>query len=186
MTKLTRKLFLCVHSLSFQLGIGGYQADIIQLGIDQLNDASTEEIKCFITWYAVTIIIGGTYTEIIFLCLTGQQYKSLELLFVCLNITLALILLLCFNNWLIKEPVKKNPYKLVKSSNMLLKTSVQDVGVPLLTVKMSFLLVLTLVRANMEDHSQQSRLKMLLSTYSYDPVWGSSRRQNFYGNVSSI
>ena len=75
-------LFICVFFI-ISIGIGGYQANIIQFGIDQLNDASTDEIKSFISWYAITIIIGGTYTEIIFLCLTGQQYKSLELLFVC-------------------------------------------------------------------------------------------------------
>ena len=34
------------------------------------------------------------------------------------------------------------------------ETSTQDKEVPLLTMKMSFLLVLILVRVNMEDHSQ--------------------------------
>ena len=38
--------------------------------------------------------------------------------------------------------------------------------VPSPTVKMNFLLVLTLVRANMEDHSQLSRWKM--SKHFYD------------------
>ena len=40
------------------------------------------------------------------------------------------------------------------------KTSSQDVGVLSHTLKMTFPLVLTLASANMEDHSQQSRLKM--------------------------
>ena len=105
-------LFKCVLFM-VAIGLGGYQANIIQLGADQLNDASTDEIKSFIIWYAATIIIGGTHSVIIFTCLTGQQYQSLVLLFVCFNVTLALILLLCFNNWLIKEPVKQNPYKLI-------------------------------------------------------------------------
>ena len=33
------------------IGYGGYQANIIQFGIDQLHDASTEEIQAFISWY---------------------------------------------------------------------------------------------------------------------------------------
>ena len=30
------------------IGFGGYQASIVQLGLDQLHDASTTEIKSFI------------------------------------------------------------------------------------------------------------------------------------------
>ena len=105
-------IFKCLYFIVV-IGLGGYQVNIIQFGIDQLNDASTDEINFFIIWYVMTLILGGTNTEILFPCLRGQQYKSLEVLFVCLNVTLALILLLCFNNWLIKEPVKQNPYKLV-------------------------------------------------------------------------
>ena len=95
------------------IGLGGYQANIIQFGVDQMNDASTDEIKSFIIWYAMTLINGGIFTRIIFPCLRRHPYKSLEVLFVCVNVTLALILLLCFNHWLIKEPVKENPFKLV-------------------------------------------------------------------------
>ena len=105
-------IFECALAI-LAIAFGGYHANIIQFGIDQLNDASTDEIKSFITWYAVTLIVGGTNAQIIFPCLRGQQYKSLEVLFVCFNVTLALILLFCFNNWLIKEPVKQNPYKQV-------------------------------------------------------------------------
>ena len=110
--KIDKYIFKCLYFIVV-IGLGGYQANIIQFGIDQLNDASTDEIKSFVIWYAMTIIIGGINAEIVFPCLRRQQYKSLELLFVCLNVTLALLLLLCFNHWLIKEPVKQNPYKLV-------------------------------------------------------------------------
>ena len=33
------------------VGFGGFQSNIVQLGIDQLTDASTVEIRSFITWY---------------------------------------------------------------------------------------------------------------------------------------
>ena len=108
--KIKKYINNCLYFI-IAIGLGGYQANIIQFGIDQLNDASTDEIKSFIIWYALTIINGGILTDFTFPCLRGQQYKSLEVLFVCINVTLALILLLCFNNWLIKEPVKQNLYK---------------------------------------------------------------------------
>ena len=44
------KIISCIIAI----GLGGYQANTIQFGIDQLNDASTDEIKSFIIWYAMT------------------------------------------------------------------------------------------------------------------------------------
>ena len=37
------------------LGYGGFQANVIQFGVDQLCDASSTEIKTFVTWYFWTI-----------------------------------------------------------------------------------------------------------------------------------
>ena len=44
---------IIVQVLLFPLacGFGGYQANVILFGIDQLHDASTEEITSFISWY---------------------------------------------------------------------------------------------------------------------------------------
>ena len=36
-------------------GFGAFQANIIQFGIDQLMDASSTEIKSFITWYTMSV-----------------------------------------------------------------------------------------------------------------------------------
>ena len=33
-------------------GLGGHQANVIQYGLDQLQDASTDEITAFISWYS--------------------------------------------------------------------------------------------------------------------------------------
>ena len=48
---------------------------------------------------------------------------------------------------------------------MLSSISIHCVEVPLPTVKTIFLLVLILVRENMEDHLQQNRWKMLLVSH---------------------
>ena len=39
------------------IGIGGFQANLILFGIDQLHDASTNEITSFLTWYVWTYFV---------------------------------------------------------------------------------------------------------------------------------
>ena len=46
------------------LGLGAFQANIIQFGIDQLNDASTTEITSFVAWYTWTIISSDTVASL--------------------------------------------------------------------------------------------------------------------------
>ncbi len=41
------------------LALGGYQANVVLFGIDQLQDASTDEITSFISWYLFTYFGGG-------------------------------------------------------------------------------------------------------------------------------
>ena len=89
-------------------GLGGYQANIIQFGLDQLYDASTTEIKSFIVWHAWTLLSASFVTDFIFACLS-EKYKAVLFLFTCFNATLALVLMITQHNWLIKEePVKQN------------------------------------------------------------------------------
>ena len=95
------------------IGFGGYQANIIQFGMDQLHDALSIEIQSFIIWYVWTVLSAGIIVDIISACLS-QQYMMIRLIFVSVNLTLALILLLCHNYRLIKEPVKhNNSFKLI-------------------------------------------------------------------------
>ena len=104
-------VFKCLIAVT-GIACGAYQANIIQFGIDQLNDASTTEITSFIIWYVMTAINGGSIIDFIFACL-GKWYEIIRNLLMCLNFTLALVSMLCFNHWLIKEPVKQNPFRLV-------------------------------------------------------------------------
>ena len=142
------------------IGFGGFQANVIQCGIDQLHDASSDEISSFIVWCVWTCSSSSYVTSLILNCLP-KYYHLLGNLIMVINLSLALSSMLMFNHWLVKEPVTQNPFKLVYSViRMPSNTSIQNIGVPSHTVKMSHLLALTLVRANMEDHSQQSRWKM--------------------------
>ncbi len=100
--------------IAMAIGLGGFQANIIQFGLDQLHDASTTEIKAFIIWHIFTIFGCGVILDFALSCLS-TKYETITLLLVCAHLTIAVILLICFKDspWLIKEPVMQNPFKLI-------------------------------------------------------------------------
>ena len=94
------------------IGLGAFQSNIIQFGLDQLHDASTTEIKSFIVWYVNSLITTGFVVEFNFLCLTAQNKLYISLI-LCMCLTLALLLIIGFNKLLIKEPPPKFSFKLI-------------------------------------------------------------------------
>ena len=96
------------------IGFGGFQANIIQFGIDQLHDASTDEITSFILWFVWTYYSSGFVINFILGCLP-KQYWIVWQLMMCIYLSIALSSMLMFNHWLVKEPVTQNPFKLVYS-----------------------------------------------------------------------
>ena len=147
------------------IGFGGYIGNIIQFGMDQLYDASTSEITAFICWFTWTNYSSYAIFQLFYMCL-NEKYFTLGELHVCISITTVIVSTFILDTMLVKEPVTQNPFKLIyKVIRYAIETSTQDAEVPSPTVKMSFLLVLTSVRINMEDHSQQSRWKMLKHFY---------------------
>ena len=106
------KIVLNVTLLIMAVGLGGFLVSIIQFGLDQLHDASTNEIKSFIVWYVWTTNGQGILMYYIFAC-TREKHSVFRLLFVCANLSLATVLLFTCNYCLIKEPIQQNPLKLV-------------------------------------------------------------------------
>ena len=96
------------------LGLGIYQANIIQFGLDQLSDASTTQIQSFIAWYVWTLVYSasGGVMGPVFACF-GEKYRILLTLFICTNLSVALVLFLLCNNRLNKEPATQNPFQLL-------------------------------------------------------------------------
>ena len=97
------------------IGLGGFLSTIMSFGLDQLFDASTNEITAFIMWH-----IWTSSTPIFIVNLTSyykvQNYHHYVLfghLLSCANLTLILVTMFCCNNWLIKEPISQNPFKLI-------------------------------------------------------------------------
>ena len=104
---------IVVAFFSMAVGLGGFQATIIQFGLDQLHDASTSEIKSFIVWFVWSAFCQGIPMDFAFTCLNNRVSQIYKLLFVCINLSLAMILDYSCNYCLIKEPIQQNPLKLV-------------------------------------------------------------------------
>ena len=105
---LVQPILFCLISV----GLGAFQSNIIQFGLDQLHDASTIEITSFIAWHANSLISSGFIVEFNYFYLNTKNRLYIWLL-LCVCFTLALILITCYNKWLIKEPPPKNSYKLI-------------------------------------------------------------------------
>ena len=94
------------------IGYGGFQANIIQFGVDQLHDASSNEIATFITWYSWSYISSSLALSMI-LQHTSSSYMLFGPLLISVNLSLALISIFSCKTVLIKEPVTHNPFKIV-------------------------------------------------------------------------
>ncbi|MCG8625205.1 MAG: hypothetical protein MJE68_24805, partial [Proteobacteria bacterium] len=103
---------LLVMLIIASAGLGGYMANVIQFGLDQLQDASTTEITAFISWFMWTYMSGGIVINFAYTCI-DQKYHIIGQLYACICLTMVLILSFLSNNVLIKEPVTQNPFKLV-------------------------------------------------------------------------
>ena len=105
------------------IGLGAYQANILQFGLDQLYDASTNEIISFISWYFCSLVLGYLTSNYVYniACLYLEHHYSchnsgriIGQCFICICLSTALILYFLFHNTLTKEePVTQNPYKLI-------------------------------------------------------------------------
>ena len=101
-----------VFLASLGIGCGMFQANIIQFGIDQLTDASSNEIVSFINWYVWSHISSAIIMNFVSTC-TSPQYSFIAPLMLCVALSIGAISLFLCNKVLIKEPVTKNPFKLI-------------------------------------------------------------------------
>ena len=104
-------------------GFGGFQANIIQFGVDQLTDASTTELISFINWYACAYLSSGAVTHFNPKCTLSRlvpetlkdsnSYMIIASLLLCASVSVLVISILFCSKVLIKEPVTRNPFKLI-------------------------------------------------------------------------
>ena len=110
----SNKIDGCINEISIvivAIGLGAFVANMIQFGIDQLHDASSEEISAFIIWSVWTGYASGIVAR--FLEFIPKKYDIFDKFVICVHLSVALCLLAFCKHILIKEPVSRNPFKLV-------------------------------------------------------------------------
>ncbi len=105
---------LALAHIVFGVGENGFQVLIILFGVDQLPDASTEEISAFLHWLVWTWFLGlciGNMGSLVYGCLESPV-PSLSLLVCVLMISFVLCsdFWLC-GRWLVIEPRCRSPIK---------------------------------------------------------------------------
>ena len=91
------------------IGLGAFQANIVQFGIDQLIDASSTEIKSVIAWYTMTIFTSCVVMYYSSYCV--QEYVAVMI--IAMFLTLAISSDFIVGHWLTKEQIIENPLPLI-------------------------------------------------------------------------
>ena len=97
------------------VGFSGFLVNVTHFGIDQLHDASTDEITSFISWFIWCALCSQFITDCIQRGLNCIQTEPqlFGALLICVQLSAALSVDFLFNRWLVREPVTPNPFKLV-------------------------------------------------------------------------
>ena len=89
-------------------GLAGFQSNIVQLGIDQLIDASSDEITSFIFWYVFLVNASGISLSFVTDCVAVEyQMYYIKVLFVAVCLTIVICSDFVLNTWLVDEHVTK-------------------------------------------------------------------------------
>ena len=108
-----------VAFLLFTIGLAGFQANYIQLGLDQLNEAPSEYLGLFIHWAIWAFQLAAPLLQIIFTFYACSQSESLlytlfSLPPICFLILLSVLIFSCLKkHWFYSEPGQHNPYTTV-------------------------------------------------------------------------
>lgn len=101
----------------------GFQSNIVQLGIDQLIDASSDEITSFIFWYLLTMYIGALCMNFATECIAYiNSMFCIQTLYLTFSLTLGLCLDFFGQQWLFKESViRKSIGNILKVTRYVMK-----------------------------------------------------------------
>ena len=119
-TSTPKHLTLCVLFLAYILivvGSGGIVTNTLPFGTDQLLDAPSEEISCFVHWFLWTWFAGSFIQQLgsgILDCTLNTDVSSLiQLLIAVAAMSVALCSDYLYRKQLIMEPESQNPLKMV-------------------------------------------------------------------------
>ena len=92
-------------------GLAGFQSNIVQLGIDQLIDASTDEIWSFILWYVLSLYASGLTLNFISECFASNYNMFyIKALTVALCLTLALCSDFICKQWFVEHHLTRKTF----------------------------------------------------------------------------
>ena len=101
--------------LAFVVGFSGFQANIVQFGLDQLLDASSENLSLFLHWLVWTNYIGQL---LMWLFVTAhpcsktiETFQYIALLVLIVLSTILVFFISCKRRWFNNENVVANPYQ---------------------------------------------------------------------------
>ena len=104
------------------IGFAGYEANFIQFGIDQLNDAPSEYLGLFVHWVEWFAMLGTTFAQITFslinYCNRNENdaiyHMTLSLPLLFLTLLVVMLVFTCWKrHWFNIEQVRSNPYKMI-------------------------------------------------------------------------
>ena len=117
-------LLVVIGLILLIIGLAGYQANVVQLGLDQLLETPSEKLGLFVHWLMWAYNLGGIFMVALFVTL--PCYVSVEAIkekfihvlgstpFICLAVLSLLLAFTCYNHgWFYSEPGQHNPYKTV-------------------------------------------------------------------------
>ena len=108
-----------ISLFTFITGLAGYQANIIQLGLDQLFEAPSQYLGLFIHYASWAFRLGSLHTLVnilLIMCYKSKASNIAQILMQMLVLFLLTILLLISywkRRWFYSEPGHQNPYKAV-------------------------------------------------------------------------
>lgn len=111
---LTYYITFPIAFITINVGIAGYQANIIPFGLDQMPTSSGVEFSAFVHWYYWSRNIGASFIVTILLCTTSSEpiiIAQCVVEVVCL--TVALLCCYLLKKWMVIEPHSHNPFRTV-------------------------------------------------------------------------
>ena len=115
--------------LAFVVGLAGYQANYIQLGLDQLFEAPSQYLSLFIHFAVCTFYLGSLHLLVIFLMVFCARFNNLvksAVVAIEMMVGLVLVILLLISYWKRRwfhgQPGQQNPYRAVYKVIMFAKS----------------------------------------------------------------
>ena len=111
--KTTQWIVECLIGGCLAVSMSSVMANTMQLGIDQLTDASSSDICSYISWYIWIGALARVLAAVTQNCFYDPYNLVIGFFILPLLGTAVIVSDLCFNKWLVKEPAVRNPFKII-------------------------------------------------------------------------